>query len=409
VKHVRGKRLLAALMAAAIAIAVAACGGSDDSDSSSNSSSNASTAAGDLGTGPVKAGYIAALSGFLAPFDTPITQGSKLAVNDFNAKGGIGGTNKIELDIQDMKSDAATVVTVAQQLIDSGSQVLLPGCNTDFQVAGAAVAQRENRLMVSPCNADPTIPERFPVYFPVGMGGNRQAAAMADYVKSKGQNNVYMLDAPDFLFVKLITKYFTAAAGTRGLKITGKDTFKVGTTDFAPQIAKLKSASPKPDVVVTGMFAPDIAIFVKQMRAAGVDTPVMGTDGVDTGVTLKTGGAAVEGLTFTTFTFPTPGSAAETFAKAFTEAYGNPPDGAYPMLGYNAIAVMSAAVAKAKSTDPKKIAEAIKGLKVEGATGTITYPTSGDHNPVVPAAVVTVKDGKFSFVKNIDPTDVPVP
>src|SRR4051812_2224453 len=146
-------------MAAAIAIAVAACGGSDDSDSSSNSNSNASTAAGDLGTGPVKAGYIAALSGFLAPFDTPITQGSKLAVNDFNAKGGIGGTNKIELDIQDMKSDAATVVTVAQQLIDSGSQVLLPGCNTDFQVAGAAVAQRENRLMVSPCNADPTIPE----------------------------------------------------------------------------------------------------------------------------------------------------------------------------------------------------------------------------------------------------------
>ena len=128
-------------------------------------------------------------------------------------------------------------------------------------------------------------------------------------------------------------------------------------------------------------IAPDIAIFVKQLRAAGVDTPVMGTDGVDTGVTLTTGGAAVEGVTFTTFTFPTPGSAAEKFSKAFEEAYGDPPDGAYPELGYNAIAVMSAAVAKAGSTDPQKVAEALKGLEVEGATGSIKYPADGDHNP----------------------------
>lgn len=344
-KHVPHRMAFAALTAA-IAISLSACGGDDDTDTSSASPAGAASG---LGDGPIKAGYIAALSGFLAPFDTPITQGSKLAVEDINGDGGIGGTNPIELDIQDMKSDAATVVTVTQQLIDDGSQVLLPGCNTDFQVAAASVAQRENRLMFSPCNADPTISERFPVYFPVGMGGNRQAAAMADYVKSQNQNNVYMLDAPDFLFVKLITKYFTEAAKTRGLTITATDTFKIGTTDFAPQVAKIKNASTKPDVIVTGMFAPDIAIFVKQLRAAGVDTPVMGTDGVDTGVTLKTGGSAVEGLTFTTFTFPTPGSPAETFSKAFEAAYGDPPDGAYPELGYNAIAVMSAAVAKAGS------------------------------------------------------------
>jgi branched-chain amino acid transport system substrate-binding protein len=404
-KHGSYRLIAGAFAVAAIAVAAPACGSSDDSSTDSASTSDA----GGLGTGPIKAGYIAALSGFLAPFDTPVTQGSKLAVTDINAKGGVAGTNKIELDVQDMKSDAATVVTVGQQLLDSGSKVLLPGCNTDFQVAGASVAQQANTLMVSPCNADPTISAKFPVYFAVGPGGNRQAAAMADYVSSQGAKNVYILDAPDFLFVKLITKYFTEAAKTRGLTISGKDTFKIGATDFGSQIAKLKSANPKPDVIVTGMFAPDIAIFVKQLRAAGVDTPVQGTDGVDTSVTLKTGGSAVNGLTFTTFAFPTPGSPAEKFAKAFKAAYGSEPDGAYPELGYNAIAVMSAAMAKAKSTDPAKIAEAFKGLKVEGATGTIEYPENGDHNPNVPLAVVTIKDGKFTFVKTIDPTDVPAP
>ncbi|MEO8688904.1 MAG: ABC transporter substrate-binding protein [Solirubrobacteraceae bacterium] len=404
-KHLRPKKTLAALLAVAVVTALGACGGGDKGDSGGKSSSTSSG----LGTGPIKAGYVAALSGFLAPFDTPVTQGSKLAVSDINAKGGVDGKNKLELDVQDMKSDAATVVTVAQQLLDDGSKALLPGCNTDFQVAGASVAQQQNTLMVSPCNADPTISQKFPVYFPVGPGGNRQAAAMADYVKEQDQGNVYILDAPDFLFVKLITKYFTAAAGTRDLKIVGKDTFKVGATDFAPQVAKIKNASTKPDVIVTGMFAPDIAVFVKQLRAAGVDTPVMGTDGVDTSVTLKTGGSAVDGLTFTTFSFPSPGSKAEKFSKAYKAEYGNPPDGAYPALGYNAMVVMSAAIAKAGSTDPKQLAEAIKGLTVEGATGPIKYPSDGDHNPAVPLSVVTIKDGKFTFVKDIDPTDVPAP
>ena len=73
----------------------------------------------------------------------------------------------------------------------------------------------------------------------------------------------------------------------------------------------------------------------------------------------------------------------------------------------DASAVIEAAMAKAKSTDPAKIAEAFKGLKVEGATGPIEYPADGDHNPNVPLAVVTIKDGKFTFVKTIDPTDVP--
>jgi branched-chain amino acid transport system substrate-binding protein len=403
-KHVSHTKTLAVLLTMVLMTALGACGGSDDSGSKSNTNASAG-----LGNGPVKAGYIAALSGFLAPFDTPVTQGSKLAVTDINSDGGVGGKNKITLDVQDMKSDAATVVTVAQQLIDAGSQVLLPGCNTDFQVAGASVAQDQKKLMFSPCNADPTISQKFPVYFPVGPGGNRQAAAMADYVKEKGQNNVYILDAPDFLFVKLITKYFTEAAKTRDLSIVGKDTFKVGATDFAPQIAKIKNASTKPDVIVTGMFAPDIAIFVKQLRAAGVDTPVMGTDGVDTSVTLKTGGSAVDGLTFTTFSFPSPGSDAEKFSKAYAAEYGDPPDGAYPALGYNAIAVMSAAVAKAGSTDPAKVADAIKGLTVDGATGPIKYPEDGDHNPAVPLSVVTIENGKFTFVKDIDPTDVPAP
>src|SRR5262249_26390993 len=61
----------------------------------------------------VKVGFDAALSGFLAPFDSLVTNGSKIAVDQINAAGGINGKTKINLVLKDQKSDAATVVTVA--------------------------------------------------------------------------------------------------------------------------------------------------------------------------------------------------------------------------------------------------------------------------------------------------------
>jgi branched-chain amino acid transport system substrate-binding protein len=357
----------------------------------------------------VKVGFDAALSGFLAPFDSLVTNGSKIAVDEINKSGGINGKTKINLVLKDQKSDAATVVTVAQDLIDSGAQVLLPGCNLDFQVALASIAQRKNVPVFSPCNADPTVPNQFSVYNPVGVGGNRQVAALATYMKSKGYKNIWVLNSNDNGYVKVITKYILANAKLYHFKVVGQDNYKVLGTDFSSNITKIQHASKKPDVIVTGAFAPDISVFTKQLRAAGVKTPVVGTDGCDTQVTLTTGGSAMNGLTFTTFAFPKPGTATAKLYKAYKAKFGKNPDSSYVALGYNAMKVLAAAVGKAGSTDPKAIRNALKGLTVKSPSGDLHYPASGAPNPKVNVAVVTVKKGKFQLLKEINPTLVAAP
>jgi len=356
----------------------------------------------------VKVGFDAALSGFLAPFDSLVTNGAKIATDQINAAGGINGKTKINLVLKDQKSDAATVVTVAQDLIDSGAQVLLPGCNLDYQVALASVAQRKNIPVFSPCNADPTVASQFSVYNPVGVGGNRQVAALETYVKSKGHKNIWVLNSNDNGYVKVITKYIRSNAKLYGLNVVGQDNYKVLGTDFSSNITKIQHASKKPDAILTGAFAPDIAVFVKQLRAAGVDTPVYGTDGCDTGLTLTTGGSAANGLTFTTFAFPKAGTATAKLYSDYKKKFGKTPDSAYVALGYNAIKVLAASIGKANSTDPKAIRTALKNLKVASPTGTIAYP-SGTPNPQVNVALVTVKNGKFQLVKEINPTKVAAP
>jgi hypothetical protein len=66
-----------------------------------------------LASGTISVGFGNNLTGFLAVHDHLISQGAQLAVQQINAKGGIGGKVKIKLKLKDVKSDPATAVEVA--------------------------------------------------------------------------------------------------------------------------------------------------------------------------------------------------------------------------------------------------------------------------------------------------------
>lgn len=366
-----------------------------------------------LGRETITVGFGNNLTGFLAVHDKLISDGARFAVADINAHGGIGGKVKVKLVLGDVKSDPATSVEVAKDLIGKDITALILPCNTDFQVAMAAVAQRENQFTLSPCNSDPLAPKRFPVYWPVGMAANAELAYLADYAKAKGYKRAYVLDS-NFLYLKLESDYFAKAAKTRGIKIVGSDSIPFGATgfptDYAAQVTKLANAKPKPDVIMTALFTPFVDTLIKQLRQAGVKTPVLGTAGMDTSLMLSAGGKAVEGTTFTTFGFPSRGSATLKFVNSHRKRFASGSDGVYSALGYNTIKVLEAAVLKAGSTDPGDIQRALgAGLTVRGPLGKIVYPGRGEHNPINPITIVTVRHGKLALVKTGVPKNVPAP
>lgn len=401
------KRSIVWLAALALLVLVPACGGDDDEAAPAETEA---AVAKELEPGTIKVGYGNNLTGFLAVHDSVISEGARVEVEQINAEGGIGGKVKIDLIIEDTKTDPGVSVQVARSLISKDVDVLVLPCNTDFQVAMAEVAARAATFTLSPCNADPTLPGRVDVYWPVGMGGNAQLAQLADYAADQGYKAAYILDAPDFLYINLMTQYFEKAAAARGIEIVGKDTVKVGDQNFASQVTKIKNASPQPDVIMTGLFTPFVNAFIQQLRGAGVDTPVIGTDGMDTGLHLQAGGKSAEGDTFTTFGFPEAGSPLDEFYKTMEQETGKRPDGSYAALGAATIQVLAAAVEAAGSTDPLALDRVLAdGITVDTSLGEIVYPGGGEKNPTAPVAVVTVKNGKFELVKLGVPEDVPEP
>lgn len=399
----RIRRPGALLAAVGALVAVALVTGFSTGPSSSNA----------LRKGTISIGYGNNLTGFLAVHDKLISNGARLAVAQINARGGIGGKVKIKMDLQDTKSDPSASVQVANEFIRKHVNMMVLPCNTDYQVAMASVAQRAKQLTLSPCNADPTVGRRTPVYWALGMAGNAQMAQLANYAKLRKYRRVYVLDS-NFLYVHLMAKYFKKAAPSRGISIVGTDNIPFGATgfpsDYAAQVQKIKNVRPAPSAIMTGLFTPFVDTLAKQLRSAGVNAPIIGSDGMDTQLNLTSGGSAVNGNAFTAFGYPNKGSATAKFYNQFKKRFGASPDGSYPALGYDAIKTIEAAVLKAGSTDPKKLATVFrKGLTIHGALGTSRFLGHNNHNAVAPVAVTQIKNGKFVLVMKNIPKNVPAP
>lgn len=401
----RTRILQATAVAAFAALVLSACASAEDAGTGAEASSTPAAA---LGSEPLVIGQPTALTGYLAAYNEPLRNGVKLAVDDINAAGGIGGVTPIELVESDIQSDPAVAGTAAQELIDKGADVLVSVCDTDSQVSIAAAAQEAGILNLSPCNADPTISSDYSHYWAVGPGADAQMTASADALLTRDISSVYTLSDPGILYITLIDKYFGIAAADRGIDIVGTDTFATGSTDFSAQITKILNLNPQPEAIVTGMLTPDIATFIKQLRAAGSQIPVVGSDGTDSALTLQVGGTEVDGTTFTTFGYPAEGTATADFYEAYQAAYGAYPDGSFAALGYGAIQVLAAAAEKAGSVDTAAVEAVLgEGLTVPTAVGDIVYPGDGSNKPIAPVVVLGIENGAFELVWSGVPENVP--
>ncbi len=130
-------------------------------------------------------------------------------------------------------------------------------------------------------------------------------------------------------------------------------------------MTKIAGLAVKPDCIYTPMFTPDIGIFLKQLRAAGVTVPVLGADGDDQQALIDFAGADAEGLAFSTHGFASPGSDLEKLVADYTAWNGGkaPEANAFAGLGGDCIAIIKAAVEAAGSIDPKAIGDALANLE----------------------------------------------
>jgi branched-chain amino acid transport system substrate-binding protein len=361
-------------------------------------------------TGTLQIGMAASLEGDYAVFDVPEIAGMKYAEKKINAQGGLNGI-KVHLNILDTKGQTALATTVAQQLLDQGVRTFVASTSLNAIAAGQLIMKRGGMTTMG-YSTEPRVTWQVgPRAFLSAFGDNVQAAAMAEYACSKGYKTTYTVLSPSSPYTSaegMGSYYKQAYARKCGGKIVGSSTYKIGDQEYTSQVTQIQSFKPKPDVIFTPMFVPDVATFLKQLRGAGVTIPVLGTDGDGDPTLTKAAGAAANGLTYSDHGVVDPKGdpALVNFLADFKKVMGKPADS--PILdtiGRDNVYLLVAAAQKAGTlTDGVKIAQALQHISgVQLVQGTMSMNPK-TRIPNLPVFVVTIKNGVPTWVKTVRPS-----
>jgi len=357
--------------------------------------------------GTVKIGALFNATGGMSSIDAPGLNGAKLAVKEWNARGGVLG-RRIVLATEDGKTDQTVNATAMSKLISVEKVVVVGGLNdSTFALAAGPIAQKAKVPFVIAGATLPNLPDQIGDYaFMVPFTDDAQAFVGAIYtVRTLKAKRVWIMTDKAYDYTLTLTKFYKQKLLELGGTVVAEDAYQSGDKDYSAQITRLRRISPAPDALFISAVPDDIGLIVRQIRAAGIRIPIVGGDGYDTELLVTIPGKALaDNVYFTTHvSLTSKAPVVANFIKAYTKEYGRGPENAFAALGYDTFNLMLDAIKRAGKADPAAIKGALEQTKgFRAVTGTITYE-GGRHVPKKSVTVIRVVKGEFQFAGETTP------
>jgi branched-chain amino acid transport system substrate-binding protein len=386
------------------AIALTSCG--------SNSSGGGGGAGG--GGHTVVIGMSAPLTGPLSALGLGMKNSVDLAVKQANDANKIDGWT-VKFEPKDDQADANVGGQVAAALSSESDVVGVVG------TLNSSVAQQEqqayndaNIVMISPANTTVDLTQGpnwtkgdrqrpYASYFRVSTTDAIQGAFAAKYLYETGAHSVATVNDQKAYGAGLVQQ-FELQFKKLGGKITSHQTITPGDKDFSGVISKIKPTNPA--ALYYGGEYPEAGPLSKQMKAGGLDVPLMGGDGIFDPTYVKLAGPKSDGDLCTSVGAPTDKLAsAAQFVKDYKAASYKEDFSAYGAYSYDAANILIEAMAKVlpgkDSIDDsvrQDIIQAVQDTDYNGVAGHVSFDKYGDTTNRV-LTVYKVVDGAFKPVK----------
>jgi len=350
---------------------------------------------------PIKLGELNSYKVFTA-FLEPYKKGMELALAEENAAGGALG-RPLEIVSRDDNGTPGDAVRVAEELITRERVAMLMGTfpsNVGLAVADLANQRRFPFLAAEPLTDKIVWENGNPWTFRLRASTYMQTAMLVPEAAKLGKKR-WVIVYPNYEYGQAATTTFKQqmlARQSGGLEFI-EIAVPLGKIDAGPVTQAIADA--KPDAIFSSLFGPDLARFVREGELRGVfkDRPVFNLLGGEPEYLDPLKDEAPVGWWVTGY----PWYAIDTPAhKRFRDAY-QAKFNDYPRLGsvvgYATVKTAVAAIRKAGSTEPAKIAGALRGLDVETPFGRVTFRTL-DQQSTMGAYVgkTAVRDGKGVMV-----------
>ncbi len=373
--------------------------------------------------GTIKVGVYGSLTGTTATFGQSTENGARLAIEEINAAGGVGG-KQIVMVSEDDQSKAEEAATAVQKLINQDRVIALIGeVASSRSLAAAPIAQDAGVIMISPSSTNPEVTKKGNFIFRTCFIDPFQGTVMAKFAaQNLGFKRVAVLkDVKNDYSVGLAQFFTEEFVGKQGGSITGEQAYSEGDADFRSQLTALKANNPEA-IFVPGYYT-EVGSIAIQAKELGINAPLLGGDGWVSDQLLKIGGAALNGAYYSNhFALDSPDTSLQNFLARYKTKYGAQSD-AIGGLAYDATNLLIDGLKRLHASDPAafealdaakaddaaaqkaaraKLRDLINGVQAfPGVTGAITF--DADRNPVKPAVVIKIEDGVEKFAASIAP------
>lgn len=361
-------------------------------------------------------GFAIAQSGWMNAYDGPPSDSALLAIDEFNAKGGVLGGRKFSAVFSDTKSEAAEGARAAQEVIGKGAKFMVVSCDYDMGAAAATVANDSKIVVISLCASDAKMGVQGigPYAFTMSNSSLTSGAVIAEWGwNKKNWRTAYTLLDTSIEYDKTICAGFKARFEKLGGKILGEDTFKQDDASIASQITRYKQVEAEmgtPDVLHLCSYNGGGVTAIRQIRGAGIKSPITGGDSMDGDYWTEGVGKLNDHYTGTYASVFGDDTRAEVnqFFDRYAEKTGKRACCSFALPGYSIIQAFAIAIERAGSIDSDAVLAELNKFKNEPLlVGPTTFTPELHINLERPQAIIGIKDGKGYFVDLIQLPEPP--
>ncbi|GGY63707.1 branched-chain amino acid ABC transporter substrate-binding protein [Pseudoduganella albidiflava] len=348
----------------------------------------------------VKIGYVGPLSGQSAHLGTDTSNGARLAVEDLNAKGFKidGKPVKFVLMAEDDAAEPKQATAAAQKLADQKVNGVIGHQTSGTSIPASRIYYNAGIPQISASATSPVYTrQKFNTTFRVVANDLKLGGTLGNYaVQNLGAKRIAVIDDRTAYGMGVATEFVKAA---KGAQIVDKQFTNDKATDFNAILTSIKSKNP--DLVFFGGMDSVGGPLLRQMKALGIKTKLMGGDGICTEAMPKLAGptagddsvvcAEAGGVT------PAQQKKMEEFAGRYKKRYGQELQ-IYAPYSYDAVMAMATAMANAKSANPKQYLPFLSKVSYPGITGTIAFDPAGDIKDGA-LTLFTFRGGKKTLIE----------
>ena len=341
----------------------------------------------------VKIGLAGVMTGSNGQIGSAMIYGSEMAIEEWNAKGGLLG-KKIEVVVRDDEGKPDKAVAVAQEISAQGVVAVLGHFNSGCTIPASTIYHENHILQLTPGSTNPKVTEQgFANLFRLVGRDDQVALHAADYAIRTMKIKKFAVLNNKTTYGSGVAEEFRKYALSQGAEIVSFDGVAEQELDFRANIAAMKAKGAQ--AVFWGGMYDQGGPLVVQMRQDGFQIPLFSGDGMMNSELLKSLGN-YGGNVFISFWpdhYQIP--AAQPFIQKYVAKYGSIEP--YSLYGYDAANVLFAAMTKAGTTDPDKVSATLKSQPFETLFGPIEFDEKGDLKKVN-LKVWTVRAGQFVVV-----------